>query len=331
MDSNKSKILVVCDGNKKLNKHMLQIVSKAKNLADQSNHELYAFFGEKLTLDSEEEFRRQGVNKVLYVDKNTKSNMWEYADLLSEVIEKEKPRVILFQATDYGKNLAALISAKFEAGLTADCIDVVYNEEEGFAFIRAAMCDSVIAQIKCINCEIHMGTVKEDVFVLNGTENKDGIKKEEVDSSKVHYEENISCLQVEALKQQLNEINLGQYSILFCIGRGASKPECVEAIYELAEKYNAGVICTRPVVEDGIMERARQVGQSGKSVAPQIYVGFGVSGASQHLVGIRNAQTIIAVNSDPKAPIFDYADYAVVGNVEEILQQLKKIDENKVA
>lgn len=132
------------------------------------------------------------------------------------------------------------------------------------------------------------------------------------------------CLKTKELKNTLNEINLSQYNIHFCIGRGAI--QYVDEIYELARKYNACVTGTRPVVEDGILERDRQVGQSGKSVSPQIYVGFGVSGASQHLVGIRNSKTIIAINNDSKAPIFNFADYGVVANVEDIVRELIKVD-----
>ena len=316
-------ILVVCDPQNAISEYMLQIITKARSLAAKSGYYVGVLCAGQNADCMQDTVAKYGADKLIIADTN-KNTLWEYVDVLTKVIKDEQPKVILFQATDFGKNVGAIISARFEAGLTADCIDITYSQNEGFAFIRAAICDSVIAQIKCINCDIHMGTVKEGVFVAEQISPKREILFSKIETFDEQYEEDVLCLKTKELKNTLNEINLSQYNIHFCIGRGAI--QYVDEIYELARKYNACVTGTRPVVEDGILERDRQVGQSGKSVSPQIYVGFGVSGASQHLVGIRNSKTIIAINNDSKAPIFNFADYGVVANVEDIVRELIKVD-----
>ena len=322
MKRRNNEILVVCDLQNVISEHMLQIITKARSLADESGYYVGVLCAGQDD-GIQDIVAEYGADKLIIADTN-KNNLWEYVDVLTKVIKDEQPKVILFQATDFGKNVAAIISARFETGLTADCIDITYSQDEGFAFVRAAICDSVIAQIKCINCDIHMGTVKEGVFVAKQVSPRRELVISKMKMFDNQYEEEVACLKTKELETTLDEINLNQYNIHFCIGRGAS--QYVDEIYELARKYNACVTGTRPIVEDGILERARQVGQSGKSIAPQIYVGFGVSGASQHLVGIINAKIIIAINNDPKAPIFDFADYVIVANAGDIVKELIKVD-----
>ncbi len=323
----KKEILVVCDCSTEMNDHMAQIISKARTLADESDHTVCALYiGEKKE-STIKVISECGTDLVLFGTSCKNVGMWQYSDIITDIVKERKPQLILFQATNLGKDIAAVISTRFEAGLTADCIEILYDSKEGFLFVRAAICDSVVAQISCINCDINMGTVKEGVFEISKIDRKSDMQVLDftVHDDQGKYGKNEICLEVQQVEQIENEININKYATVFCIGRGASSPECVEAIYLLAQKYNACVVGTRPIVEDGIIEKARQVGQSGKSISPQLYVGFGVSGASQHLVGIRNAKKIIAINRDLKAPIFEYADYSIVADVTEILDELNKM------
>ena len=323
----KKEILLVCDSCTVMNDHMAQMISKARNLADESGHLVSVLYIGDKKESTIKEISECGADLLIFGMGCKYVGMWQYSYIITGLIKKRKPELILFQASNFGKDIAAIISTRFEAGLTADCIDILYDSKEGFRFVRAAICDSVIAQISCINCNINMGTVKEGVFEIYKTERKSDIQvlSFTVEDHENVYDKNVICLDTREVEQATNEININEYATVFCIGRGASSPECVKAIYALAKKYHACVVGTRPIIEEGIMKRECQVGQSGKSISPQLYVGFGVFGASQHLVGIRNAKKIIAVNKDPNAPIFDYADYSIVADVKEILNELYKI------
>lgn len=323
----KKEILVVCDCCTEMNDHMVQIISKARALADESGHLVCVLYIGDMRENTIKEISESGADFLIYGTGSKYVEVWQYSDIITYFIKEKKPELVLFQASNFGKDIAAIISTRFEAGLTADCIEILYDSEEGFRFVRAAICDSVIAQISCINCDINMGTVKEGVFEISKIERKSEMqvldfKLEDYGNG---YNKNQLCLDIQQAEQIENKININEYATVFCIGRGASSPECVKAIYSLAEKYNACVVGTRPIIEDGIMEKERQVGQSGKSISPQLYIGFGVFGASQHLVGIRNAKNIIAINKDPGAPIFDYANYSIVADVKEILNELHKM------
>jgi electron transfer flavoprotein alpha subunit len=236
---------------------------------------------------------------------------------------------VLFPATDFGKAAAARLSARLGLGLTADCID--FSLEDDFYFFRAAMNQSVIAKIKCINCDIRMGTVKKDVFLPqerpagNEAFAKVFIERFEYYSDKDLSRKNLLEVLDRVELQAKKRINIHEHPISFCLGRGVKQKDTKDRILDLAQRCSANVIGTRAAVEMGMIEKERQVGQSGRSVAPQIYVGFGVSGASQHIVGIKNAGLVVAVNNDKNAAIFDYADYQIIDNLESIVGEMDRL------
>ncbi len=323
MDDNRIKeILVVCDRSTEINRHMMEIIYKAKTIAMESGHLVSVLYTGNKNKDIVKGFSQCGADILISGTSPNKIGMWQFSDLVTRWIKKRKPQLVLFQSTEFGKDIAAIISARFEAGLTADCMDIFYDITNGFRFMRAAICDSVIAQIHCINCTMNIGTVKEGVFEICKLDRTWKMEMIPFSVEEDNTYERETCLHMSKEEQIKKEINMKEYSTVFCIGRGASSPECVEGIFALAKKYNACVVGTRPVIEEGIIEKERQVGQSGKSISPKLYIGFGVFGASQHLVGIRNAKKIIAINHDPKAPIFDYADYSMVADVKDILDKL---------
>jgi electron transfer flavoprotein alpha subunit len=245
-------------------------------------------------------------------------------DILASVIRQHEPAVVLFPATDWGKAVAAKLSVRLDVGLTADCIDVTL--EDDFSFYRTAMNQTMLAKIRYINCNIRMGTIKKDVFVKKtweyGTTGKIEtfptlLSNDDLDHS---FLEILECVQI----PQKIGMDLEKVSIAFCVGRGVKKKETCDRISQLAMRCGAGIIGTRAAVEMGLIEKERQIGQSGNSIAPKIYLGFGVSGASQHIVGIKNADLIIAVNTDKKATIFDYADYQIIEDLEDVIAEMEK-------
>lgn len=321
MINSSGEILIVCDHGDKLSDHMKQMISKANQLSEKSGHQIYVLFiGRGKELDTAD-FAKYGTD-VLYYGNSETLQIWDYCDLIEKIVKNNVPKLVMFQATEFGKAIAAVLSSRLEHGLTADCIDVIYNDEEGYIFSRAAMCDSVIAQIIGINCEVNMGTVKDGVFKINEVVDQKNPELREVSLITKDLDDTEKYLKRESIQSVEEEIDINSFSIVLCVGRGACSPECIEGINMLAQKYDACVTATRPVVEDGIIDRSMQIGQSGKSVSPRMYIAFGVSGASQHLVGMKNSDIVIAVNSDSSAPIFDYADYAIVADAYEIIQEL---------
>jgi len=321
-----SEILVICDTEKYDSEHILQTATKARALADDCGKDVAVLCIGHYNEEQFNTIRQYGVNTLIICEQAKKLNVWDFSDIVSAVIEQRKPEVILFPASDFGKSVAAILSTRFEAGLTAECIDIEVNSNADFCFSRAAISSSVIAKIRCVNCYMKLCTVKKDVFIkkkysdtltgqiekftFNLGDEKPGVNFEILDIYKSEGKE---------------KIDISKYSIVFCIGRGVKSNGTKEKIYKLAEKCGAGVIGTRAVVEEHMLEKERQVGQSGKSISPRIYVGFGVSGASQHMVGIKNAGVIIAINNDKNAAIFDYADYAIVDEVDSVVAEMENL------
>lgn len=323
MINSSGKILVVCDPKNYLSDHMKQMISKAYQLSQENGHMVCVLFiGQSININTDE-FAKYGAD-VLYYGTSEKVQTWDYCDLIERIIEEITPKLVMFQATEFGRAVAATLSSRLEYGLTADCIDVTYNCDDGYVFSRAALCDSVVAQITGINCEVNMGTIKDGVFQMGEVAEPKAIEVHKVKLDIKALDSPEKCLKVESIESVKEEININDFSTVFCIGRGACSTKCIEGINVLAKKYNACVAATRPVVEDGIVDRSMQVGQSGKSISPKLYIAFGVSGASQHLVGMKNSDIVVAVNTDPNAPIFDYANYAVVADAYEIIQEMNK-------
>ncbi|MEE0931178.1 MAG: electron transfer flavoprotein subunit alpha/FixB family protein [Acutalibacteraceae bacterium] len=319
-------ILVVCGMNGIDNEHTLQVLTKAKELADDSNKELSLLFVGEEKQDDFKIASKYGVDNIIFCECNKELGIWGFSDIVTETIHLQKPDTVLFLADSFGKGVAAVISTRFGAGLTADCIEILYDTEtEKFNFLRAALSDSVIAKITCVNCDLQLCTIKKDVFVKKQNCNwkQAQITNLNIDLSNIYSDEKPEILEVTQISET-KKIDITKFSVVFCVGRGASSPQNIAVINSLAEKCGACVVGTRAVVEENVIDKEFQVGQSGKSISPKVYVGFGVSGASQHLVGIKNAEIIIAVNKDENAPICQYADYAIIDDVSSVLNEISK-------
>lgn len=323
MISNNS-ILVVCDLNADSDEHIMQVVSKANELSHQTKKQvLLAVAGsyDELRFKS---FADCGANYIIFWKYTESIGIMKYSSFISSILRKYSPEIVLFPATESGRSVAAVISSRFGVGLTADCIDIICDENNKFHFYRAAVSDSIIAKITGINSNISMGTIKEGVFKKKISPQNDNFQVvfydmniEDIDRD---YTDDIVSIRYKETSEE--KIDINKYSIVFCIGRGAEEAHTIEKVYRLAKAYNACVVGTKAVVDDNILDKAFQVGQSGKSIFPSIYVGLGVSGANQHLVGIKNSQLIVAVNHDVDAPIMKYADYAIIDDVDMFLDKM---------
>ena len=221
--------------------------------------------------------------------------------------------------------MASVLAMMLDGGLTADCINIEYDKKDGFQFFRAALSDSIVAKIKCINTDYQLCTIKQNSFQIKKelsyeTGNIEYLKPEK--EVKEALAQVISSKKIE--KKSVSLVNAER---LFCFGRGIGSKEESDKLRTLAKLCNAEISGTRAVVENELIEKEYQIGQSGICVSPKLYVGFGVSGASQHVIGIKNSKVIIAVNNDANAPIFDYSDYVIIEDCKEFLNcLLEKIE-----
>lgn len=314
-------ILVVCDNIAEPENHILQLISKASELAAQNECEVYVICPPNWKYEEYQKLIEYGADEVI-APESGKMQIRSYCDYIAKVIDEKKVLAVLYPATSFGKSVAARLSVRFGAGLTADCVEIGYDEQGKIWVQRAAMNDSVLACIKCINCDISMCTIKADVFQIRKAEGHFGkvIIEGKLTESVLPYSI------IESIKKNNEDtVDLNQYKKFFCVGRGVKNAETCERIRNIAKKCGACIIGTRAAVEDNIIDKAYQVGQSGKNILPELYVSFGVFGASQHMIGIKGECTIIAVNSDENARIFDYSDYKIVADVNDIIEQMEKL------
>ena len=251
-----------------------------------------------------------------------------YVDAVSQLVARHKPEVILAGATAVGRAFFARVAVKVRTGLTADCtmlkVEETKNKDTGVMQMllhqtRPAFGGNIMATIMTPNHRPQMATVRPKVF-----------KKAPPDPAR-KGEVLLEALKLIAPQTKLvktikdpNAIDIAAHDILVSGGRGLKKEENFKLLFRLAELLGGEVSCSRAVVDAGWAPVSRQVGQTGKTVAPKLYLCFGISGAIQHLEGIRGADTIIAVNSDPNAPIFGVADLGIVGDLFEVLPALIK-------
>ena len=256
-----------------------------------------------------------------------------YVDAVAQLVEKHRPEVILAGATAVGRAFFARVAVKVRTGLTADCtmlkIENTKNKYTGAMQMllhqtRPAFGGNIMATIMTPNHRPQMATVRPKVF-----------KKAPPDPSR-KGQVLLEALKLMAPQTKLvqtirdpDAIDIAAHDILISGGRGLKKEENFKMLFRLAELLGGEVSCSRAVVDAGWAPVARQVGQTGKTVAPKLYLCFGISGAIQHLEGIRGADTIVAVNSDPNAPIFGVADLGIVGDLFEILPALIKALEKR--
>ena len=272
----------------------------------------------------------QSADSVIIVDDESLNyfNDSIHASVVSRLVEKYKPEILISGATSKGRSLMPLVAVKVETGLTADCTGLDSDEESGLLLqTRPAYGGNIIATIKCENHRPQMSTVRQGVF-----------KALEPDSSR--YGELIIETVLEEEKQtpftvlseesygEDSRINLHDANVIVTGGRGVKSPEGFKIIHQLAESVKGAVGATRATIDSGWISYAHQVGQTGLTVQPEVYIACGVSGQIQHLVGMQSSEFIIAINKDPDAPIMQLADVAIVGDLFEVVPEITRLLSN---
>ena len=263
-----------------------------------------------------------GADKIYVVDgpEYAQYSTDAYAHALCTLVEKYGPTSMLIGATNNGRDLGPRVSCRLKTGLTADCTALDIDAESGnVAWTRPAFGGNLMATILCPDHRPQIGTVRPGVFKKAPAEGKAEVIREDI-----HVDaKDIRTQILEILKDMDGEnVDLEGAEIIVSGGRGVGGPEGFAPVKALAEVLGGVVGASRAAVDSGWIAHAHQVGQTGKTVAPKIYIACGISGAIQHLAGMSGSDCIIAINKDPDAPIFDVADYGVVGDLFEVLPVL---------
>lgn len=308
-----------------LEKVGIELLGKARELADDLGQKVVGILiGGSVKSEAEILFRH-GADKVIVVeDPRLKEFLSEdYADVVYGIIEKYEPEIVLFGATSIGRDLAPNLAARVHTGLTADCTKLEIDPETKLLMMtRPAFGGNLMATIVCENFRPQMATVRPGVMSSIDVEGVEGeIIEDKFEFSnpepKVRLRE---VLKVENKKKDITEAN-----VLVSGGRGLGGPEGFDRLEGLAKELDAEISSSRAAVDAGWIEKSQQVGQTGKTVRPELYLALGISGAIQHVAGMEDSDLIIAVNKDEGAPIFDIADLGVVGDMNAIIPKLEEL------
>ncbi len=298
-----------------------ELLGKGKELSEKLNTELCSLL---LTPDSKnaEELIYRGADKVYVMEDQNFDRPDEtlYKENIERLVEKKEPEIILIGATNFGRSLAPRLAASLETGLTADCTGLEIDEEGNFVQIRPAFTGNILAHIYTDRSP-KMSTVRYKEFEeAKRDKNREG----EIITLKPIIEDNEKRSSIIEIIRPKEEINLENAEIVVSVGQGLKDPDDLELVKDLANSFEGVLGASRPLVDEGWISREHQVGYSGKRVKPRLYIACGISGAPQHLAGMKESDVIVAINTDPSAPIFNYADYGIVGDMYEIIPELVK-------
>ena len=322
----------------------LELIGKGKDLAKDLNTTVTAVLVGSNVMGLTEILGEYGADRVIVVDDpELKEYRTEpYTHALSSVIEKYKPDVFLIGATAIGRDLGPRVCARIHTGLTADCTQLDIGDfplvptpgkeqkHNQLLMTRPAFGGNTIATIACPEFRPQMATVRPGVMQKLPREARRKAEIEEFNPGFVPNEKYVEIMEV--VKAVSNVADIMDAKILVSGGRGVGSPENFKILDELAEAIGGTVSCSRAVVDAGWKPKDLQVGQTGKTVRPHVYFAIGISGAIQHVAGMEESDIIIAINKDESAPIFDVADYGVVGDLNKIVPVLtQKIKEAKAA
>jgi electron transfer flavoprotein alpha subunit len=301
----------------------LELLGKGRELADTLGVELTAILLGKNMDEKCQELISYGADSVIFGDdprlKRYQTSV--YTDIITDQIRKYEPEIIIMGATYLGRDLAPRIARRIGTGLTADCTDLEIDRKLRLLVqTRPAFGGNVIASIITPNHRPQMATIRPRV--MQPLE-RDTSRKGKIIRVPVNIEdEDITVKILKIVKESRKRINLEEADIIVSGGRGIGTPEKFKVLEALAEVLGAEVGASRDVVDAGWIPSSHQVGQTGKTVRPKLYIACGISGAVQHIAGMKDSETIVAINTDPKAPIFEIADYGMVADLHQVVPLL---------
>lgn len=310
----------------KISPVVFELIGVGRNLADARGSELAVIVLGNNLEEAAQELAQYPVDKVYIYQAPELANYdgERYSRVLSDVVREFKPEIMLAGATTQGRSFMSQVAVKIYTGLTADCTGLLIGEEDGLLYqTRPAYGGNVMATILCPYTRPQMATVRHKVFPTS-PKRTNGTKAEIV---YLNPKPKLFSSRSEILDFFCTEescVNLVEADVIVSGGRGIQDPSNFAMLEELARLLNGAVGASRAAVDAGWIPYAHQVGQTGKTVCPKLYIACGISGAVQHQAGMSSSDTIIAINKDPDAPIFQIADFGFVGDCLEIIPQLIK-------
>lgn len=305
----------------------IELAWKAHSLMEPYNGEVIGLFtGNSLPKDVNSLFK-YGVDKIIHFQNNELEHLHSiaYKNIISEMIKSEKPDYVLFGATHTGRDIAPLVASTLGTGLTADCtglyIDDYKDKGKKMFQMRPAFGGNILATIITPDHSPIMATVREGVMKLPDS----GVDKPEnfVDFQ-MEFDANWIVSEFISVKPKSEKINLSKYEVIVAGGAGVGSKEDFNHIINLAHALNGEVAASRAAVDFGFTDKSRQVGQTGSVVRPKLYIACGISGSIQHRAGMEESSKIIAINTDPEAPIFGIAHIGIVGDLKEVIPTMIK-------
>ena len=295
-----------------------ELLGKAREIAGKLNLEVWSVILGEGVSDKASELIYYGADKVyVYDDERLREpNVLMHKEVVVGLVREIKPEIFLVGATPWGRSLAPRVAAALDTGLTADCIDLQVNEEGKLIQIRPAFTGNILAHIETVSKPI-MTTIRYKVMKMP---ERDPSRKGEIIVRKLEgvEPEGLRCLG----KVSERRVNLADAEVIVAGGKGLKKKEDLKLLEELAELLGGVVGASRPLVEEGWISQDHQVGQTGKTVHPDLYIACGISGAIQHQAGMKESKYIVAINKDPSAPIFKIADLGIVGDLYKVVPKL---------
>ena len=299
----------------------LELLHAARELKEVTGEELTAVVIADRTEDLVEQIRPYGADRILAVDcpQCREYSTDAYTQLLYDLIGEFRPSAVLVGATENGRDFAPRVACRLKTGLTADCTALGIDEETGdVAWTRPAFGGNLMATILCSNTRPQIGTVRPGVFRAEQSGRTEQV---------VHLDRTVPLSSIrtqikELIHREGSPFRIAEAEIIVSGGRGMKGPENFSMLQELADLLGGVVGASRAAVDSGWIDSSHQVGQTGSTVHPKLYIACGISGAIQHLAGMSGSDQIVAINQDPDAPIFKVAHYGLVGDLFEIVPAL---------
>ncbi len=336
MDNNNNVMVFIEARHGKIAEVSLELISAAVDLAAELGGEVEAVVPGHGLEDELYRLGHYGCRRVYYIDdpRLTHFTSIPYARTTIETIRRHDPAIVLFGATTMGRDVAPRVASALKCGLTADCTDLKIGDhtikdktyKNILLQIRPAFGGNIVATIVSPESRPSMATGREGVMKM-GTPDPD--RRVEIIPESIAFADDDFLSEIIEIVREEKRVNLKGAQIIVSAGMGASDPEALELARELARILGGELGCSRPVVDAGILDKEHQVGQTGVTVRPNLYIACGISGQIQHRAGMAEAKRIIAINRDPQAPIFALAHYGIVGDVKDVLNKMIKAYKTK--
>ncbi|HPE40466.1 MAG TPA: electron transfer flavoprotein subunit alpha/FixB family protein [Bacteroidales bacterium] len=303
----------------------LELLNKARELSEKLNEQVIAILLGNQMQESAYELISYGADIVLYADSPNLAdyNTEPYTQAFTQLVNTYQPSIILIGATTIGRDLGPRLSARIGTGLTADCTALEIGEDRHLMMTRPAFGGNLMATIVCKEHRPQMSTVRPGVM-MKGT--KDITRSGRMEKVNISFDDSKFKVKIlDTVKESKNLVDITEAKILVSGGRGVGNAEGFKKLQDLANTLHAEVSSSRAMVDLGVVSHDRQVGQTGKTVRPDLYFALGISGAIQHLAGMEESDFIIAINKDKDASIFHTADLGIVGDINQIVPLLNEM------